>query len=84
MNGLATKFAITDSLLRKWIDHYQKSGIQGLLPQYGRSYSEDFKRNVVRTYYNDGLSLRDCCLQYQIRSLATLSRWVRQYEQFGG
>lgn len=83
VKAVARKWDISDSLLRKWIDHYGKLGDQGLLPQYGKHYSQDIKYKAVQAYQREGLSLRDCCLRYRIPSQATLLRWISQYEQLG-
>lgn len=80
---LAKQNGISDSLLRKWIDAYRISGSQGLLSRYGRHYSANFKHMAVRTCLDEGLSLRDCCLHYQIPSQGTLSSWISQFKRLG-
>lgn len=80
---LAKQNGISDSLLRKWVDAHRISGRQGLLPHYGQHYPADFKLRTVRACLDEGLSLRDCCLHYQIPSQGTLSRWINQHKQFG-
>jgi transposase len=80
---LSKKWNISTSLIRKWIDHYRSSGKKGLLPKRHLYYSRDFKLKVVTAYKDNGLSLRDCCLQFNIPSQSTVISWARQYEQLG-
>ncbi|WP_255712421.1 helix-turn-helix domain-containing protein [Dyadobacter sp. CY351] len=83
INGLARKHGIVSSLLRKWINHYEKSGSLGLLPQYNQVYSSDFKHEAVLAYRTKSLSLAECCLKYGIPSQSTLLGWSRQFERAG-
>ena len=44
-----------------------------------RSYSEDFKREVVSTYEASGKSISEICRLLDIASVSTLSRWIVLY-----
>jgi transposase len=80
---LAKKWNISTSLIRKWIDHHCSLGTKGLLPQRHLYYTTEFKLNVVKAYVDNGLSLRDCCLQFNIPTLSTVASWAKKYEQLG-
>lgn len=80
---LARQGKISRSLLKKWVGHYRHQGLESLLPRYGRLYTKEFKQQAVLAYQRQGLSLGECCFQYQIPSPSTLLCWIRQYEQFG-
>jgi transposase len=80
---LSGKWNISTSLIRKWIDHHCSSGAKGLLPRRSVYYTKEFKLNVVKAYKNNALSLRDCCLQFNIPAQCTVSSWARKYEQLG-
>jgi transposase len=81
--SLSKKWNISTSLIRKWIDHHSSLGTKGLLPRRIHYYTREFKLNVVKAYNDNGLSLRDCCLQFNIPTQSTVISWVRKYEQLG-
>src|SRR6267154_6186177 len=70
---LSKKWNISRSLIRKWIDQHRSSGAEGMLPKGYNYYTKEFKLNVVNTYKDKGLSLRDCCLQFNIPTQSTIS-----------
>ena len=80
---LSEKWNISTSLIRNWIDHYGSNGAKGLLPRNRVYHTKEFKLNVVKVYKDKELSLRDCCLQFNIPAQSTLSSWVSKYEQLG-
>jgi transposase len=81
--SIASRWGLSRSLLTRWVDHYNLSGNKGALPKTHEYHSSEFKCKVVKSYLNDGLSLRDCCLNYSIAHESTLHSWVRKYEQSG-
>lgn len=83
VRGLANRFGIDASMLRRWVGHYKRQGVTCFSPQYGRVYTKEFKQQVVDSYQREGLSLNQCCFNYKIPSPSTLLGWIRQYEQFG-
>jgi transposase len=80
---LSKKWGISKSLLGRWIDHHRLSGVEGIQPKRYTYYTQEFKLNVIKFYNDKGLSLRDCCLQFNIPTPSTLSAWLSKYEQFG-
>jgi transposase len=83
IGSLSKKWDISTSLIRKWIDHHCSSGAKGLLPKRYVYYTKELKLNVVRAYKDKGLSLRDCCLQFNIPSQSIVFSWARKHEQLG-
>jgi transposase len=83
IRSLSGKWNISTSLIRKWVDHHSSNGAKGLLPKSRVYHTKEFKLNVVKVYKDKGLSLRDCCLQFNIPAQSTLSSWVSKYEQLG-
>lgn len=81
--GLAKKWDVPVSQLKKWVDQYHSLGAAGLLPRSHQSYSQAFKLQVIQEYHQKGLSLRDCCSLYNIPSQSTIVSWLRKYEQLG-
>lgn len=45
-----------------------------------RHFSEEFKLSVLQDYYSSGLSKNACTRKYGLRSIATICRWLHQYE----
>lgn len=80
---LSKRWCISRTLIRKWIDHHDASGVKGLLPKRYLYYTKEFKLTVVKAYKEKGLSLRDCCLQFNIPTQSTIVSWARKYEQLG-
>lgn len=83
VTSLSKKWNISRSLITKWTDHYRLSGAKGLLAKRYDYYTTSFKLKVVKFSKNKGLSLRDCCLQFNIPTQSTLSSWISKYEQMG-
>jgi len=81
--GLSKKHKVPRTLLTKWIGHYKSLGVDGLLPKLHRHYSTEFKLAAIQSYRNKELSLRDCCLHYNIPSDSTLLSWLMKYEKYG-
>jgi len=83
INSLSRKWDISTSVIRKWIDHHRSDGKKGFLGKRHVYYTKEFKLTVVRAYKDKGLSLRDCCLHFNIRDQSSVSSWVAKYEQLG-
>ena len=83
VTSLSKKWNISTSLIRKWIDHHCYNGAKGLLPKSRVYHTKEFKLKVVKAYRDKRLSLRDCCLQFNIPSQSTVSSWTSRYEQRG-
>jgi transposase len=83
VRSLSKTWKISRSLITKWIDHHRLSGEEGMLPKRYLYYTKEFKLNVVKVYKDKELSLRDCCLQFNIPTQSTLSSWISKYEQLG-
>jgi transposase len=83
IRSLSKTWNLSPSLITKWIDHHDISGAKGLLPKSAIHHTKEFKLKVVKAYKDKELSLRDCCLQFNIPSQSTLSSWVKRYDQLG-
>jgi len=58
-------------------------GEKGLLRKTHQYHSLEFKLKVIKSYLDEGLSLRGCCLQYGIAHESMVFSWVRRYELSG-
>jgi transposase len=83
ITALAKKWGLSLSLVTRWLDRYSTSGSEGLLPKITHYRSMEFKLKVVKSYINEGLSLRDCCSRYGIAAESSVLFWVRSYERSG-
>lgn len=83
INSLSRKWDISTSVIRKWIDHHRSDGEKGLSGKQPAYYTKEFKLTVVKAYKDKRLSLRDCCLHFNIRDQSSVSSWVTKYEQQG-
>jgi transposase len=83
VNGLSNQWGVSTSQIRKWIDQHNSLGLAGLLRRSNQKYTKEFKLTVVQSYLKKELSLRDCCLNFQIPSIGIVSSWVRTYENLG-
>jgi len=83
ITGLSKRYEVPKTLLTKWISHYKLLGFQGLLPRPNARYSTDFKLAAIQSYLKKELSLRDCCLRYNIPSDSTLLNWLAKYQVAG-
>ena len=83
ITAVALRWGLSRSLLTRWVDHYNSSGNKSLFPKTHQYHSSEFKFKVVESYRKDGLSLRDCCLNYGIAHECTVLSWARRYEQSG-
>lgn len=83
VRSLSKRWELSTSIIRKWIDHHGLLGAKGLLPRHQLYYRKEFKLKVIKAYRDKKLSLRDCCLQFNIPTQSTIISWARKYEQLG-
>lgn len=69
-------------MILQWVQFYKRFGEAGLRPQ-STVYSLENKLEVIRYFTNNKVSLREACLQFNIRSNSVLSNWLRIYESGG-
>lgn len=72
---------IDKSLIRRWVLSYQKHGIMGLMPLRQEHYSTEFKIKAIKTMRSKSLSLLETCIQFNIRSTGTLTKWIALYDE---
>lgn len=81
--GLAELYGVPRTLLRRWISYYESLGSLGLVAKKTNSYPVALKVSAIESYRNKSLSLKECCIRFNIPSDSTLLGWLRKYEQFG-
>lgn len=74
---------LNESNLRKWINFYNEFGKNGLLSKQNRSYSIEFKMEVLKVIKQNYLSLSEACLKFNITSKSVIIKWQRDFANFG-
>ncbi|NCD00364.1 MAG: transposase [Bacteroidia bacterium] len=86
LNGTTRIFAITQSLgvskraVLNWINKYRNIGKEALITSNNnKTYTKEFKEQVVIEYLGGNGSQEYLCNKYQISSHSILQRWIKQY-----
>lgn len=67
------------SLIEKWVEQYQKHGLDGLAVQSSRTiFSIEFKMNTVQMIL-EGMSFQEARRQFSLSDCSLLYRWLQQY-----
>jgi transposase len=82
MATLANVYHIDKGDIQKWRDAYLENGVIGLCTIH-RTYSGDFKVNVVEYMHTTGASLRKTAAHFNIPSRECISKWERIYYEEG-
>ena len=81
VNSVAYENSIASSNLNRWIKFYIEFGNEGLLPrQQNKSYSVNFKLQVLQAIENKSISLSKACLTFNIPRESTITSWQKKYE----
>lgn len=77
-------FHIPKRTLRRWIAQFRHSGSNGLaILHTKRTYSPDFKYQVIQTIQRDKLSLESASLHFGIANSSAISQWLKSFQQYG-
>ena len=86
LNGDCSTYALADeigtnhSVISRWIKKYQALGEKGFdSSNTNKSYTKDFKEQVVLDYLNGGGSYNDLMVRYNISANYTIEKWVKDY-----
>ncbi len=69
-------------MIFQWVKFYKRFGEAGLRPQ-STTYSLENKLEVIRYFKDNKVSLREACLQFNIRTTSVLSKWLGIYNASG-
>ncbi len=74
-------FVVSKRTLRRWLAQYQHSGIKGLAVLHTkRTYTPDFKYQVIQTIQNRELTLDYACLQFGIANSGVINQWLKRFQ----
>jgi len=78
---LCKKYGIDPKCLRQWNYNYKAFGEDALKSHNSNlcNYSAEFKKTVVREYFEYRMSFKDLALKYGIFSPSTVGKWIKQY-----
>ncbi len=80
----AKRFNTNNKNVAKWVNQYQTGGITAIKPKISKAlYTSDFKHQVLTTMANEGLSLSQTALRFNISSPALVSVWRTAYTRHG-
>ena len=66
--------------IREWLKKYEKYGILAFQEKlYNKSYTKDFKIQVVEEYIRGHSSLEELIIKYDISSTTQLRKWISLY-----
>lgn len=70
----------TPGCFKRWVRIYQQHGSEGLYPSVGnRTYTKEFKKEVVKAYLRGEGSAFELAAKYKISTADILLGWVRLY-----
>ena len=76
--AVAQLHGVDESAVRRWVAAYRQDGEGGIQKKYTH-YDAQFKLLVLRHMWRKGLSHRETGAFFNIRSLASIGIWERQY-----
>ncbi|KIA92558.1 hypothetical protein OC25_16050 [Pedobacter kyungheensis] len=82
LSSISRENGLEQRMIRQWMQFYKRFGEAGLRP-HSTVYSLENKLEVIRYFIDNQVSLREACLQFNIRSNSVLSNWLRIYAAGG-
>ena len=81
--SVSVQKGLSKSNVQKWVLLYKAHGAIGLLSRKNKSYTVDFKLNVLQTIDKEYLSLSEARLKFNIPTDSTIIKWQRDFANFG-
>ncbi len=81
--ALAKKYGLDHSMVRRWIHAFQSNGPAGLKRRKYQRYAAELKLTVLQRMWAENLSYRQAAAIFDIRSVAQIGLWERQYHSEG-
>lgn len=81
---LAKKHSVSESTLRRWIDNYRLSGVDGLTAgKTKQTYPKDFKLSVLQYRLKHQLSYKETAKAFEIVNSSLIAQWQASYDKYG-
>ena len=82
--NISKKYGIHQCLVDRWVANYRQYGEKGLArSRQQKSYTFEFKLNVVELYLRSELSYQEIALQVGMTNPTLIARWVKDYRAAG-
>jgi transposase len=78
----AARFGVDQSDVRQWVNLFKAHGVNGLV-SFQRKLSPSEKEAVILYMREHRLSARQTAVHFNIKSINTVSTWVRRYDEHG-
>lgn len=79
-NQAARKYPVPLYMIKRWAKLYRYKGSDALQIRR-RTYSKEFKLQVIRYMKENGLSIKEASARFGIPQHRALSLWLRAYEE---
>nr|WP_246625298.1 helix-turn-helix domain-containing protein [Fictibacillus nanhaiensis] len=80
VRALCKEFGISKNSLKKWMNQFQKEGLESLRPSGAwKAYSKELKITAVRAYLSGQYSQTELISMYDISSTSVLKKWIKKY-----
>lgn len=89
LNGLGgckdtgRQYAVTSTLVRRWVRFYLEHGLDGLKPRACVAYSARQKLSVLQGMWENDLSYSRAAAMFDVRSQCIIAAWDRAYRTGG-
>lgn len=80
--GIARKYNLNESIVRRWFRRYELQGAKGLL-RNNHTYDGNFKLNVVKYMHKNHLSLSETAIHFNLSGDVIVGKWERIYYEEG-
>ncbi len=79
----AAQFSLHGSVVGKWMDIDAIFGEEGLKPKPKQTYTFEFKKEVVLSIIEQGLSITEALYRFKLREAGMVCTWLNQYRKHG-
>jgi len=82
LREVADRYDLHHSSVEKWITIYKTFGADGFYTTNHYShYSEELKQKAVEKYLTTDSTLQDICVEFKLRSISQIQRWIAESEE---
>lgn len=77
--SIAESLGIAVPSLQVWVRNYQSMGSNAFEEKGHKGYSSELKAEAVNEYLEGGISQKELCKKYQMKSPSQLKQWIVKY-----
>lgn len=84
ITALVKEFGMTKSSVKLWRERIDQGGVDAIdRPSKNKTYSQEFKLEVVRAFLDGEGGYRELTLEYGVRNSSQIRDWVNRYLEGG-